>query len=777
MKEIPADLTDGTTLSKAPSNPYASIGPPKENSEIVNRTNTNNDEVTGIGMAADGRSQTQNTPGNNAGAIQSANGEIQIPIGNAALAPGGGGGSNNAPISTLPSADGKTPNGAGVPIMFIKNGPNLIPVYKNGAQPSNTDSSPPGGASSQMIPQMQYQPGQQQQQQQPFFPQPPNDPNNIIPPMVEQFSNNNEVNPPRADLRCDIPGAPCADNVEQHLEPDRMTSDMRKTGELIDQLIHTPGFPQLASKLMSEGKANYDGGPNDGHEPDPGAIVGPTGPTGPDAGDSQNVVPLNENTMDRVDHAEVNFNMKNNYATSNYPTPSANDPAMLREEEDRHRDEERHREDFEHFMEQQPRSKSDVSTIDDDFHENAHGGRSPSGLDGRFVNDISDPVEREIQSKYGSKSADELLDFAKFQSLSAPDLHASPGSQFGPPPPENNFELPQSQPLQQRSYNDEESAEDRSIENRYMNEDPGALLDDLHKSQVQQGLNGVSNPEGVGSPATASSANKMIEEEQQEAGDGRTRIPEPEPAPDDLLEQVRNFNHKMVAQQLQHRRRIEQEKKNLNGGSRGFGEMDPSIADEITSDGALTQRFDVQRKDLATENDMQLLKGRSTARAPTAVRGFGQMSVMSGEDVQFKNGRLSMDTSNVVPSSSNEEGEFSRNTIGGKPHRRHRKHKRHHKFMNKQFLHPYTRGSIEHPVAVDSDIELRVNGQTLTDNTQLRSTIVDGEVKPGKGKTFTSKEPVQIELSHGDNKRKIINIVTKGKYRVVNDKKRFNIPH
>ena len=763
MKEIPADLTDGSVENKTPPNPYASIGPPKESSEFVNRTNNIN-EVTSFGMAADGRSQTQNTP-SNAGVIQSSNGEIQIPIGNAANAAAPGG----TPISTMPSADGKTPNGAGVPIMFIKNGPNLIPVYKNGGQPSNTENLSPGSVSQQMMPQMQYQSEQQQQQQQPFFSQPSNGPNTVI-PMMESFSdnnhNNNEVNPARADARCDVPGGPCADNIEEHIEPDRMTSDMRKTGELIDRLIHTPGFPQLASKLISEGKVNYDGGPNDGPGPDPGTIIGPTGP---DTGDSRNVVPLSQNTMDRVDHAQVNFDMKGGYATSNF-----NDPSMLREEEDRHRDEERHREDIEHFLEHQPRSKSDVSSINDDFHENAHGGHSPSGLDGRYVNDISDPAEQEIQSKFQSKSADELLDYAKFRSLSAPDLHAPPGSQFGPPPVENNFEPPP-QPPQQRSYNDEESPSDRSIENRYMNEDPGTLLDDLHKSQMQNGLNGVGSPGGIESPTTSTAANKMIDAEEQQAGDERHRIPEPEPAPDDLLEQVRSFNHKMIAQQLQHRRRIEQEKKNLNGGG-GFGQMDPSIADEITSDGGLAQRFDVQRKDLATENDMQLLKGRSTARVPAnAARGFGQMSVMSGEDVQFKNGRLSMDTNDVV-SSFNEEGEYSRNTIGGKPHRRHRKHKRHHK-NNKEFLHPYTRGSIEHPVAVDSDIELRVNGQTLTDNTQLRSTIVDGKVKPGKGKTFTSKEPVQIELSHGDDKRKIINIVTKGKYRVVNDKKRFNIPH
>ena len=764
MKEIPADLTDGSASNKTPPNPYASIGPPKESSEIANRTG-NTEEVTSFGMTGassgggvGGESQTRNIPQSQSPQVSS-NGEIQIPIGNAANAPDSNS-NKNFPITTLPSADGKSPNGAGIPIMFIKNGPNLIPVYKNGGAPTNTDNISPPAAASQQIPMMSQQ-QQQQQQQIPSFSQPSNDQNSVIPMMEPWNDNKNEENPSTADSRCDIPGAPCADNVEQHFEPDRMTSDMKKTGELIDRLIHTPGFPQLASKLISEGKVNYDDSSN-------GGGGGGGDMLGPDTGDSRNVVPLNGNTVDRLDHAQVNFDMKGNYATSNFPTSSSSDPSMLREEEERHRDEERRRKDIEKFLEHQPRSKSDVSNYEDDFH-NAKGGRSPSGLDGRFVNDISDPADRDIQSKFESKSADELLDYAKYRSLTAPDLHAPPGSQFGSPPPENSFE-PSASLQRSLPNNEEENPGDRdSIERRYMNEDPSTLLDDLHKSQMQLGLSGPGESLNRDSTAT-----KMMDEEEQ--GDGRHHIPEPEPAPDDLLEQVRSFNHKMVARQLQHRQRIEQEKKNLNRGGGGFGNMDPSFADEIRSDGGLVQRFDVQRKDLATENDVQLLKGRTSPSSRTAPRNFGQMSAMSGDAVQFNNGRLSMDTDNVV-SSFNEEGEYSRNTIG-RPRHRHRKHKRHHKNkQQQQFVHPYTRGIIEHPVAVDSDIELRVNGQTLTDNTQLRSTIVDGKVKPGKGKTFTSKEPVQIELSHGDDKRKIINIVTKGKYRVVNDKKRFHIPH
>eukprot|EP00794_Sanderia_malayensis_P017689 gene17689-19457_t len=80
------------------------------------------------------------------------------------------------------------------------------------------------------------------------------------------------------------------------------------------------------------------------------------------------------------------------------------------------------------------------------------------------------------------------------------------------------------------------------------------------------------------------------------------------------------------------------------------------------------------------------------------------------------------------------------------------------------------------PTLQKNNIELRVNGQPLAETGSLRSKIVDGKVQKGQGKTLTSKSPVKIELSHSDDakKTKIINIVTTGKYKV-SDSKRNNV--
>ncbi|XP_066936788.1 uncharacterized protein [Clytia hemisphaerica] len=704
---IPAELTE----NNSPGNPYASIGPPKESEEIANRTS--NADVKSVGLEPQSPSTSLHD------AVSNTAGQIQIPIGNTASA-------GNSP--SIPNVDGKSPKG--IPIMFIKNGPNLIPVYNNGENGGTLNS--PISASGQGAVQFNNNP----------LPE-PNLPTNVVPMMNEFNGGERGENP---ESRCDIPGS-CpnpgeggSNDLEQHISPERV-SDTQMTGDLIDKLIHSPGFPQLASKLISEGKINYpeqEGGERmmDG------------------MGDSRNVVPMTDSNVEGMDHSKVNFDMKGSYASANLPEPS-----MAREEQQRREEEERHHQDVENFFEHQPASKSDVST---NMLNNRAEGRSTHGLDGRYVNDISDPME-DVESKFGSKSADELLDFAKYRSMSAPDLHSSPNSQVGMQPDENAMvaaHSPQQRvmnPFPQEGASQTEDA-GQTIASRFMNEDPSALLDDLHKTQMQQGLTGPGD--SAVSIGARGSFGLAPDQQQQAEGEGRHRIPEP--APDDLLQQVRNFNHRMDVEQIQHRQRIEAEKKNLN---RDFGYMDPSVADEIRGNNGLSQKFDVERKDLATENDMQLLRSRS----PSEPRRHGQISVMSGDTVQFNSGRLSMDTNDVL--SSYREGAFSRNKIG-RPRRR---HKRHHK---RRFLHPFTRGIIEHPMSLnDNDVELRVNGQTLKDNTQLRSTIVDGKVRPGKGKTFTSKDPIQIELSHDDQKRKIVNIVTKGKYRVMNDKKRFQIPH
>jgi len=704
-------------LTEDSSNPYASIGPPKESAEIANRTHNTN-EVASFGIGSPQSGESRNLP------EQTANGQVEIPIGNSPI-------DAKSPSIEEKSVDKK--GGPGIPIMFIKRGANLIPVYNSGndgtsgASMSGIVKPPPVVEENRFM-----------------------SSSNLEQPKVLPLMNTFSDTPQTTQSRCSIPGA-CEQDVSQDVSLERVP-DSQMTGELIDKLIHTPGFPQLASKFMSEGRFNYDSSRNLQQEGGFRDVLGPREDDSgyrnvqPQEGGSRNVVPISENSVDGINPAEVSFNMKGNYAQSNLP----DQPSMIQDEQRN----DRHEQDIEDFLQHQPRQNSDVS---DNPLRQQQRATSRHGIDGRFVNDISDPEEESMEMKYQQKSADELLDLAKYRSMTAPDTHAPMGSQLGLPPPENTFSnLPAEPPMsdfQQQQQQHEPSSttpneeSEPSIANRFINEDPSTLLDDLHKTQMTQGLN------GAGDPLPQHS------EGGEEAGEGRHHIPDP--VPDDLLDQVRKFNNRMDERQQQHRRRVDYERQNLN---HGFGDMDPSFADEIRDKGGLLQHFDVERKDLATENDAQLLKSRNGRPH----QNYGELSVMSGDAVQFRNGRLSMDSNDVL-NSFGKEGSFSRNRIG-RPNRRHRGPNK------RRFLHPYTRGSIEKPLG-DSDIELRVNGKPMTDSIQLRSTIVNGKVSPGKGKTFTSKDPIQIELSHGENKRKIINIKTKGKYKVLNEKKRFKIPH
>lgn len=678
-----------------PINPYASIEPPKESIELINRTH--NDDVTPIGVPRVAESQqtgeNRNPPelGENPGQqslTDPKTGDIQIPIGNSA-----------SDAKSVPIAGGNS--APGVPIMFIKNGPNLIPVF-------NTPPQSMGGEGAQSI-----------QQPLPLFTnqyetnRPP-----LNSPRVMPMMNNNGPMPNDYD---NGPEGPAGGRQEVNYD---VGPDSHSTGELIDRLINTPGFPQLASKLMSEGRVNYDQQQNWQPRWQPS-----------ESAHSRNLVPLSERdrTMQGMNQATVSFNMKNDFA-NNLP----DQPSML---QDDGRRPDQHFEEVRKFLEKQPRPRADL--VENNLH---HGVGYNSQHDGRYVNDISDPGD-DIESRFGSKSADELLDYAKFRSMGSYDSQAPPGSQVGvQPPSEHDLEATQ----RSEYYGNQRNREDKNYA-KYMHEDPSTLLDDLHRSQLHGDLAGAgATPDDTLRP----------EEELDEQGHERHQIPL-EPAPDDLMDRLVNFNKRMRQHQLQHRRELEFNSQHIN---QGFGQMDPSFADEIQGNNGLIQQFEVERKDIAAENDNQLLRSRSSGRSNSR---HGALSVMSGDAVQFQTGQLSMDSNNII-NSFKKENSYSRNNIG-RP-RFHRKHKR-------RFLHPYTRGVIEKPMSLTDDVELRVNGRPLTDNIQLRSSIIDGKVKPGKGKTLVSKDPVQIELSHGTDKRKIINIVTKGKYDVISDKKRHKIPH
>ena len=754
-------------LDTAPESPYASIGPPKESLEIKNRTEKAND------VAALGTDGTPEPVVNNH--------DIQIPIGSTS--------------SDLKNND--KPLSQGIPLMFVKNGENLIPVFS----PGQAGQQAPVSITGQGSVKFNTNPGVAL----------PPALNNVVPmnnggnPLASFMSGDLEAgkniqSPPVIDAsqlaalqsqtstRCSVPGPDC---TQQPVQDVPNFGPGQETMELLNRLLHAPGFPQLASHLLGENmggtlsnaphlESHFQENPSELNLPDPhlashfmeenmpqsnsassnffrdNASPGQFNMAGasqyynpmipPQSGESRALnsltsgahnrmeFPMASNDVHGTNPASIQFGLKQNLASSFPGTPS-----MLQHEENFGQTD--HNEEVRHFLDSLP-------------HIDPAGPAQPSELDSpsptkqlfnqynsrmfreHTINDISDPLDNQMNSQFGEKSPDELLEFAKYRSLTAPESQ-----------PTGDMSKPFFGGKEKYASN----SDDKMM-------DPSNLLDELHNTQLKNRL------AGAGDPTNSNDLASYHEYEEdkdynREQGYGKNNFPEP--APDDLLDRLRHFDQNIQNSEpgaARHR---------IPAGK--FGSMDPSFADEIRTNDGNIQSFDVERKDIATEHNSnnKLL----TRRQP--VHRHGDISVLSDDMLQYKHGRLSMDSDDVLNSFKKEQS-YSRNSIGRPRHHRHRGR------YARTYIPPQMRGVIgrPNPDSSTSDVELRVNGALITDNTSLRSTIVDGKIHPGKGKTFASKDPVQIELSHGDDKRKIINIITKGRYNITQNasSKRTKIP-
>lgn len=675
--------------SERQASPYASIGPPKESMELKNRTEQSDDVAA---LQADGTPEpVVNRPAN-----PETNHNIQIPIGNS---------------FTDSSQIKSNEKSSGIPLMFVKHGENLIPVYSE----QNSAAQPSMSVTEKGSVQYNANPGVA----------PPSQINNAAtfaagnaaanmdvqtPPIIE----NSELSNLQSSgvSRCSIPGPDCQQQEIPNVD------NNHNTLEVLNQILHSPIFPQLASRLMEQmpqTNPSFDApGYSRGFNQNSGPAVVPMSSTG-DNNDVQSMSP-----------ASVQFGLKQNIVTS-YP----GEPSMLRNPENIGQSD--HNEEVQHFLDSLP--ENNPSAPAQPNMEYTPGGNR--NLNDRFlrehsINDISDPLDTNM-SPFKEKSPDELLEYAKYRSLVSPDS-TGPSPNVFPPITGNMAKF----------------GKDDNV-------DPSNLLDTLHNYQLKNNLAGPGDPSNY-QDLHRYHESMRDEEESEEPGYEKHNVPEP--APDDLLDQLRHWNQQArnapVAGASRHHIPLK------------FGSSDPSFADEIRTPGGGIQVFDVERKDVASEHS----SNKGLLRNSQPFRRHGDISVMSDDMLQYKHGRLSMDSDDILSSFENEQS-YSRNKIG-RP--RHKHHQINSKLITRT-LNPSTRWNIERPHAsTDSDVELRVNGALITDNTSLRSTIVDGKYHPGKGKTFASKGPVQIELSHGNDKRKIINILTKGKYNITQDYKRTKIP-
>ena len=226
-------------------------------------------------------------------------------------------------------------------------------------------------------------------------------------------------------------------------------------------------------------------------------------------------------------------------------------------------------------------------------------------------------------------------------------------------------------------------------------------------------------------------------------------------SPDDLLEMLRKKNSNMFTKNFDiMNSNSVRSNQNLNE----LGGLDPSLADEVSGGPKISQPIDVQNRNfLVNEKNSYKPKG-------TNANYLGGISVLSDGLVQYKHGRLSMDTSGVVNSFLQDQHQ-SRNQIS---------HPFNDKFkIQSNVSKPIVRATISNTLPGDN-IELMINGRKLLDRANSRSNIVSGKNLEPAGKTIMSKQPVQIELSHDANKRKIINIKTIGKYNVTDNVRKRN---
>jgi len=331
------------------------------------------------------------------------------------------------------------------------------------------------------------------------------------------------------------------------------------------------------------------------------------------------------------------------------------------------------------------------------------------------VNDLSDPMEGPSPPGLKNVSPDQLLELAKVRS------------------------------------NDQENPEGGEV--RTMPRDPDSLLDTLHTTQLNRELSGPGDPEKTGMMGENSPINNNNNNNNLYAGTN------PETLLDMLSKRKSNNvgNREVMDWEQSQQNKLFNDYKNENEafgrgqitpiGTNGMqsvsslpatGALDPSFADLVGN-----QPFGIESRNSATENPVE-----NSFFQPGKYQYYtkpNSISVMSQDDLRYEHSRHAIDSGEGA-SPINQADVYVR-----------------HKIMS-----PSKIGEKRSSLLQDDNIELKVNGKPMAETASLRSKIVNGKIERGHGKTLTSKSPVRIELSHSNDakKTKVINIVTTGKFDV-----------
>lgn len=407
--------------------------------------------------------------------------------------------------------------------------------------------------------------------------------------------------------------------------------------------------------------------------------------------------------------------------------------------------------------------------------------RSMSRSSGLDFNDISDPPQKldSTQQEFVGQTPDQLLEYAKrktfqqqFQSTTMDRMnHERIDSDQNLPNIDPGSNMPMMIPKSQMSP-DRDSQQPA--------EDPAQLLDTVHGNQFDMYSNGERPAERPGtrhsiiSSRTRSDAiggsniesalnsptmqnNGMVSKDIENSFDG-------DRSPDMLLEMLRRqkdrtmgFAGGMDPETLNKYKKA----RFTEESARQRGEIplsdDPSLADDINGGGGEMQQMEIQSKELASDNhkDSRFLRDHRLGNLH-----HNQISVVPGNLIQYNHGKMSMDSADVVNSFFKDKSFYYRNKIP-RP-------------INGS--QPMVRASIYHNLQSDK-IELRVNGKKLSSNQKARrSRLGNKKSKNPYGETIFSKGPIKVELSHGLDKRKIVNIITQSQFNVTDDRKRTHIP-
>ena len=501
------------------------------------------------------------------------------------------------------------------------------------------------------------------------------------------------------------------------------------TVSLINDILKTPEMPRLAAQIMDENTPFQYRNQNE-------------------QANSRNFNELpssltnsNSGRVQSMRTGDIQFDLKQNLARSNYPGESS----MIGNSQSFNPEPLAASQMLQNYptnpvfpLKKNPFSEANPERDDGDDRD-SHYFRGKSVA----LNDISDPPSEqteEEESRFRNQNPDELLNYANMRTM------------------QRSFH-PDSRPtasIDSLNLDDDRMSYDRRGTQRALMSvangvDPSSLLDKIQGTELKGGLMGAGDPNWF-SPTFKHSEDKVT------ISDG---------SPDDLLESLRKQNDKLFekdgrALALEFRKsRLQTE---LGRSRAGIPDgIDPSFADEIHE--PLPERFDVRSKESYLQNHLNLntnnLFQNGHARSAYQPTDF---SILSGDMVQYKHGRMSVDSSNVINSFLSESPQYRNEIL--RPTSSLNKNDSLHKGI--------VRATITKNLP-DDFIELRVNGEALDDKASVRSNVKNEKKVNPSGKTFRSKGPIQIQLSHAVDKKKIINIITQSKYNVTEERKRAKI--